>query len=124
MKKIFKQFIIVFFGVLIFNSTTIAGQQSLYLSDPNQAIKHQPSLNQTIHEAVKENNLVIVKKFLKDGGDPNLSSNSGLTLLFIAVGENLLEMTNILLESGANPNTFIMSAIAIFSHIIILPLVR
>ena len=51
--------------------------------------------------AAQNNEIEDVRKQIDSGIDPNSSMNDGLTPLFMAVGNNRIEMATLLLEKGA-----------------------
>lgn len=62
--------------------------------------------NINIVEAVEDNQAGTVRRWISDGGNPNLvDSVSGKSLLFLATGPNGgIEVLDVLLDGGANPN--------------------
>jgi len=54
--------------------------------------------------AVSDNNVVLVKKLIKNGASPNESSKNGATPLMIAVNARNLNIIQIILMAGADPN--------------------
>ena len=69
-------------------------------ADPNVAVK---SGGTPLQRAVQLNP-IIVKPLLEGGGDPNLAHRPGDLPLFQAVSIGSMELVDLLLEYGANPN--------------------
>ena len=57
-------------------------------------------------DAIENKDIKAVKRLLWDDSDPNYLNDEGLTLLDITAmkGEEYLEIINLLLDYGANPN--------------------
>ncbi len=56
----------------------------------------------TLFEAIIENRLAFVNRYLEGGGDPNLCNDTGSTLLHEAVYEGSIDMIRLLLAFGAS----------------------
>lgn len=52
------------------------------------------------------NNLITVRQYLKNGGDPNCEFGGLGSILYISASQGLLGMTQVLLEHGADANLF------------------
>ena len=59
---------------------------------------------QEIFNFIKDNNVSGVRTFIQDGGDVNLQTRNGETLLYLSMQRNFLEITKLLLKAGADPN--------------------
>ncbi len=59
----------------------------------------------TLFEAIQDNSLAFVVRYLKGGGDPNLQNETGSSLLHEAVYAGSIEMIRMLLRFGAQVNT-------------------
>lgn len=55
-------------------------------------------------DRVKHGDIVVVRLFLKAGMNPNVKDNNGMRCLVWSIIKNNTEITNMLLNSGANPN--------------------
>ena len=62
------------------------------------------SLEDNLSQAVVNNDIKSVQKFIKKGADVNISLQEGATLLMLASSEGQLEVVKILLSNGANVN--------------------
>ena len=58
-----------------------------------------------IAEVIKEGRIAEVKTFLEKGGDPNIVTDTGQSLLLIAAVEKHPEIVKLLLARGANPDS-------------------
>ena len=60
--------------------------------------------NISIHQAVKEGNIEVVKQHLDAGTDLNVKQKDGFTPLHLAAFTDRLEITNLLIKNGADVN--------------------
>ena len=63
---------------------------------------HEQTLESELSEAIAKNDLEKVKRLLRDKPDPIEAGNK--SPLYIAVEENNIELTRLILQMGANPN--------------------
>jgi ankyrin repeat protein len=81
-------------------------------------LTNKKKLNDMVIRASKENNIRLVKEYVKHGGSLNIKNEKGYTPLILAAYYGHREMVNLLLKSGARPcekdhkgNTALMGAI-------------
>lgn len=64
----------------------------------------KPQLEQKLIEAVKADNLILAKKLLGEGANPDAQDKNDNTALLFAIGRGNDKMVQLLLSKGANPN--------------------
>lgn len=83
-------------------STFISGQVSFYRE------KHLCSARNVkeklVFNAVNGNSEALLNKFLKNGGNPNVTDDCGISIIFYAIQPVGLEMLKILVKAGADVN--------------------
>jgi len=60
------------------------------------------AMSQELFDAYKQKNLQQIESILKNGADPDQLNKSGVTLMYIAAGENNVEVGKILIKYGGH----------------------
>lgn len=58
-----------------------------------------------VFDAIRQGNVSEVQKYLSEGGDPQVSTGRGYSLLMLAGYNDQPEVARLLLDAGANPDT-------------------
>ncbi|WP_321469740.1 ankyrin repeat domain-containing protein [Halarcobacter sp.] len=99
-----KKLIYLFFIVTIFIFTgCVKKENQLNLSDISA--KKENTIGTTIHDAVRINDLELVKTFINKGVDLNKKDRFGYTPLHLAARFNHFDIAKLLVEKGADVNT-------------------
>ena len=90
-------------GTMTLNSTAQTIQQD-QKENKIEIVEKSNKFSENYSNAIFDNNVENVKQLITNGKDFNIPDESGILPIFTAVSSDNIEITEILLKAGANPN--------------------